>query len=510
MIPNMETVKAVYRRQLIQNIDALLVARRSLLDGDQRVRKSIGRIAHNLMGSGETLGFPEVSRAAALVGRAAEGELYVALDNLLGELRRAVVDPDARHRVVLCVEDEPAIQSVVRMIAAPWTEKVVGVATAAAAREFLEKERPSMILLDLMLPDVDGRAFLMELTQDPTLRRTPIVILSASANAQVRTECLALGAVEVHEKPIDPVSLSTCIATLCGHESRTTLQMSGDLVTGLLDRDMFAESARQVRMAFDVDRRPWANIVIELEDLDGITASGGQAAGTEALRSVATVLRNVFHRPEQIVTRWSQGLFVVLSPNDIDDSAEELTNAALEAIRMLDGPDGKLSAHAGGVRCGAVDPSEALVVARRMKTLGRDARSMTAVMSSLLRPMSPRRVLVADDDPSIRKILAALLSSDDYDIILRDSGPEAQDALNQMKFDLVILDIDMPGRSGLEVLRDLRKSKRHAKTPVMMLSSYGKERHIVDGFEAGANDYVTKPFQPRVLQMRIRNLLASH
>ncbi len=508
MVPALDSVRSAYRRQLIHQTDALLVARKALLDGQSQVRASIQRIAHNLNGSGGSFGFPEVSTAARAVCDASDDSLYVAIDDLLAELRRAAVEPDARHRVVLVVEDEPTTQALLHMIVSPWADKVVGVQTAHAARVFLKKQRPSLILLDLMLPDLDGRAFLMELRSDATLRKTPIVVLSSTVNTQIRSECLALGAVEVHEKPVDPVSLSTCVAAMCGYESRSTLQVRGDPITGLLDRDMFREAARQVRKAYDLARRPWAILFFELAEFEAIAQECGQKAAEEALCQTATILRNLFAKPEETASRWDEGLFVVLCPNDLDTRVElNATLAIAEVGRMqIAGWNRPTRLHAGGVRCGAIEPHEALVVARRMIALAREAQSEMVVMSSLLPPVAARKVLIADDDPSMRDLLGDLLSSPDHDLVIRDDGVEALAALRQMTFDAVILDIDMPGHTGLEIVRHMRSGNKHKHTPVMFLTSYGQERQIVEGFEAGANDYVTKPFQSRVLQMRLRSL----
>ena len=106
----------------------------------------------------------------------------------------------------------------------------------------------------------------------------------------------------------------------------------------------------------------------------------------------------------------------------------------------------------------------------------------------------PRRVLVADDDPDILKVVAANLEAEGITVEAVSNGWEAQVRALQTTPDLIILDISMPGRNGLEVLTALRGRKETADIPVVFLTARSSDADIWEGWKAGAAYYLTKPF----------------
>ncbi|MCO8274044.1 response regulator transcription factor [Actinoplanes sp. TRM 88003] len=114
-------------------------------------------------------------------------------------------------------------------------------------------------------------------------------------------------------------------------------------------------------------------------------------------------------------------------------------------------------------------------------------------------------VLVVDDDPTVSDVVRRYLEQDGYHVRLAADGLAALALAEQDQPDLVVLDLMMPGLDGLEVCRRLRR--RHAGLPVVMLTALGDEGDRVAGLEVGADDYVTKPFSPRELVLRVRSVL---
>jgi len=118
--------------------------------------------------------------------------------------------------------------------------------------------------------------------------------------------------------------------------------------------------------------------------------------------------------------------------------------------------------------------------------------------------MRPHRILVADDEPNIRKIVSSYLRADGFDVVEAADGDAALAAFDRSHPDLVILDVMMPNRDGVEVLSELR---RRSDVYVIMLTARTHEDEKVLGLELGADDYVTKPFSPRELRARIQAVL---
>jgi DNA-binding response OmpR family regulator len=115
-----------------------------------------------------------------------------------------------------------------------------------------------------------------------------------------------------------------------------------------------------------------------------------------------------------------------------------------------------------------------------------------------------RRVLVVDDEPNIRDVLRQYLETAGYDVAGAADGQEALRAIAAATPDLIVLDLMLPGIDGMEVCRRVRAS---SATPILMLTARGDEPDKVEGFRAGADDYVTKPFSPREVVMRVQAIL---
>ena len=113
-------------------------------------------------------------------------------------------------------------------------------------------------------------------------------------------------------------------------------------------------------------------------------------------------------------------------------------------------------------------------------------------------------LLVVDDDARLRELLRRYLSDSGFRITLAGDAAEARANLASFAFDLIVLDVMMPGETGIELIRDLRGSNR---VPVMLLTAMAEPEDRVNGLEEGAEDYLPKPFEPRELVLRIRNIL---
>ncbi len=121
------------------------------------------------------------------------------------------------------------------------------------------------------------------------------------------------------------------------------------------------------------------------------------------------------------------------------------------------------------------------------------------------RDLKPRnRLLVVDDDRDIRDLLAQYLTEHGYDVVTAADGAEMRRVCDRQRVDLVVLDIMLPGKDGLEITRDVRA---RSDLPVIMLTARGDDTDRIVGLEMGADDYLAKPFNPRELLARIKTVL---
>jgi DNA-binding response OmpR family regulator len=116
-------------------------------------------------------------------------------------------------------------------------------------------------------------------------------------------------------------------------------------------------------------------------------------------------------------------------------------------------------------------------------------------------------VLAADDDEDILELVAFRLERSGYTVVRARDGEEAVELARQAKPDLAVLDVMMPKLDGFEVTRRLRADEATRRMPIILLTARAQDADLQRGFEAGADDYVRKPFSPQELQMRVQSIL---
>ncbi len=119
-------------------------------------------------------------------------------------------------------------------------------------------------------------------------------------------------------------------------------------------------------------------------------------------------------------------------------------------------------------------------------------------------PDDAPHLLVVDDDRRIRDLLSRFLLAAGYRVTTAENAAEARAKLDGLRFDLLILDVMMPGETGFDFARKLRAT---SSVPILMLTARGEAESRIEGLEIGADDYVGKPFEPRELSLRIANIL---
>ena len=115
-------------------------------------------------------------------------------------------------------------------------------------------------------------------------------------------------------------------------------------------------------------------------------------------------------------------------------------------------------------------------------------------------------ILVVDDDDGIRNLLKDYLFNNNYIVSTAENGDQAKKKLEYFKFDIIILDVMMPGKDGYELTKEIKKN---INVPIILLTAKGEVENRIKGLELGANDYLGKPFEPKELLLRIKNIIAN-
>ena len=117
---------------------------------------------------------------------------------------------------------------------------------------------------------------------------------------------------------------------------------------------------------------------------------------------------------------------------------------------------------------------------------------------------SKKHILIVDDDDRIRNLLKDYLTENNYIVSTAENADQAKERLQYLKFEIIILDVMMPGQNGYELTKEIKKQ---SKIPIILLTAKGEVENRIKGLELGADDYIGKPFEPKELLLRIKNII---
>ncbi len=508
----MEEFQKVYLQKLGSRIEALRAAGKELSHNFEESAISIRRLAHSLRGSGATYGFPKISELSAVVEDAEDEMLAESLVNLVDHLQELYDTTRTDSERILVVDDSDEIRLMLSVILQKQGYDVTTAETAQEGMDKLAAESFDIMILDLVLPDIDGRNFLIKLREDPRTASLPVLVLSAKNSPQIKAECFALGADDYFEKPLDPALLTTRVAVTLQRSRNIENQTRFDHLTNLLNRAAFSENYESQNKLSQREDSPFCLAMIDIDEFKKINDEHGHLVGDEALRYVASQIREKL-RQSDYVARWGGEEFAVLFPSTIENEGKAALTKALTHLNQfplttksgisisISFSGGVYQVEAGEDMEQALSKADALLY--RAKADGRNC-----IMSSGDEvEVRPTRILMAEDDDLTAEFILHRLRKDGFEIDHFDRGDAALEAARKSKYDLAIYDVKMPGMEGFELLQRTRGDSLNQTTPVIMLTSMGSEHDISRGLKLGANDYVLKPFSPMELLARIRRLL---
>lgn len=500
------------REDLALRMEALEAANKGFSARTPETVESIRRIAESLRRSCIS---ENLSEAAALAGgltECAEIEIPGKLEQLLALLKEFVPQGHTEKIGILIVDDDLEITVLLqRILGAPNRE--IRVALSASEAEKVLAEKPiSLIVLDLVLPDTDGRNFLVRLRQHPATAGAVIIILSGKTGVQVKTECFALGADDFYEKPFNPETLSSAVAVKLQRQAEVVRESRLDALTGLPNRAAFCEAFDRAASLANRQKEPLSVGILDLDHFKRINDTYGHLAGDQVLRRVAAILSHSL-RKSDMVARWGGEEFVVLFPSTLIPGAVLALEKALQSIRAESFETGKgtmlgVTFSAGVVEAAPGVPMEEAVAEAdrflyRAKTLGRNH-----IISAESSPTSlQKKILLAEDDAVTAALIRHRLTREGFEVLYCPDGDRALAVGIATPPSLILMDVKMPGLDGFELIQRFRQTPSLFRTPIVMLTSMGSERDINRAFELGANDYIVKPFSPVELVARVLRLL---
>ncbi|HVR32154.1 MAG TPA: response regulator [Acidimicrobiia bacterium] len=483
----MDELQQFFRDSVVDQLRALEPLVAPAARGETEAINRARTIAHSLKGSGSSYGFPEVTESAARAESAPDNRLGPALVDLCATL--GSVTSAAARRLVLVIDDDPLITRLLEARLTTPGRRVTSMTSLQAARQFLGQARPDIILLDLFLPDGDGRSLLREIRHDEATADTPVLVISGTDDPAVVDEVTALGANGFIAKPF----LGDDVASRVAAALRTDGADSG---RGAVTASYRALLEREVPISV-------VAIVPETHGPGGTRAVGPDPSVTDEVHSGLLDLVG----PDVDIARWDEGEVAIVSAHDTADLITLVDRARLR-LRTLRHPTiegAVVSFSAGIVGDDGRGLSDAYHRAHRFAldaSLGGGDR--VAVGGAERRS---GRVLLAEDDTLTAALIIHRLEREGFEVAHETDGNAALEEAETGAYAIVVLDVDMPGKNGFQVLERLRSMKALDDTPIVMLTAAGSEREVVRGFELGASDYIVKPFSPAELTARLKRFV---
>lgn len=350
--------------------------------------------------------------------------------------------------------------------------------TAAAARDALSRSGFALVVLDVLLPDAHGVEFLKEIRATPGTSKIPVMLLSTEAEVRDRIRGLKTGADEYIGKPYDPTYIVSRAQELV---RKTQPIQTPPSRVGILIIDDSATFREGLKAALE---GKGYGVTLAESGEEGLRVAVG-------LRPRAVIVDGVLPGIDgaTVIRRLRQDASLRRTPCILLTASED--------------SGGELKALDSGADAYVRKEEDIDVILARLAAVLRssDATQSVESASSLL---GPKKILAVDDSVTYLEELGTQLRQEGYEAILAPSGEEALELLAVQPVDCILLDVLMPGISGHETCRRLKSSPGWRDIPVLMLTAREDREAMIEGINAGADDYISKSSEFDVLKARLR------
>lgn len=386
------------------------------------------------------------------------------------------MNPEALQ--VLIVDDSLTVRMDLEEAFRPAGFNTTLCSTIGEAREALSRGVYALVVLDVLLPDGDGLSLLQEIKTTARSRDIPVLLLSSEAEVEDRIRGLKTGADEYVGKPYNKAYVLARSRELLRARRPDRPAPPGTHVLLIDDSETFRQQLREA-----LEARGFAVAVAP--------------SGEEGLRMAADA------RPRAVIV---DGVMPGIDGATVIRRVRG--DAALRTVPCLlltasEDRGGELRALDAGADSYARKEQDLDVILAKLTAMLRAAGEQPSsdALPSLL---GPKRILTVDDSPTYLNALAAHLRGEGYEPILSRSGQEAIDLLAVQIVDCILLDLVMPGLSGHEVCRRIKGTPVWRDIPLIILTAKDDQGAMIDGINAGADDYITKSDDFETLKARLR------
>ncbi|MFC1566267.1 response regulator [bacterium] len=493
--------------------------------------ENIKHLAHKMRGSGGMYGLGEITRIGQEMEQAAQDKDIQKIEKLNEKLIEYIVkvqqsidhnkSESTKEKFVnsnsselnpvksriLIADDEPDILLVLEQLLRDDGYNVYEASDGLNAFEMIKQIVPDIAILDIDMPGLDGIELKAKLNQDEMTQGIPVLFLTAKDAVKDKVAALELGADDYMTKPFEEEELLARVKAILKKKKMYECISMTDGLTGLHNKDYFK---KQIKLFNDIAKRyekVYSLLIVDMDNLKVINDTFGHFAGDLAIQKIAQILNSEL-RQSDIIARFGGDEFVIiLSECDKENATiveKKLKSINKNELSIIDKTGKKInfSISVGSSTFSKEVNSEERVFEIADVNMYEDKKSKKRTKSNM--------ITIIDDDEDICNLVKAKLEEKGYEVMCSFDGESGLEVVNSTPPALIILDVMMPKVDGMQVLKNIKKTESTMNIPVLILSAKNQEGDIVQGFKKGAVEYITKPFYPEELIVRIERILGKN
>lgn len=381
------------------------------------------------------------------------------------------------------------------------------------AMEILQAKKIDIILLDVLLPGLDGFSLIYEIKK--LWPDKYVIFISSKANPEDKIKGLQSGASDFIAKPFDIKELIARIQVGKKHTSKENELKNKDPESGLYNRIYFENYLNELMEEVSINPIHSAIIMISFKDLEKKPPENNIGNLEKILHTFAIKFKEVF---TNLTFKYSDTEFILILPNQGKHEAASTIESFREWIRNVSSPDLNISSSwLGAFNAGISDISQsdkglvgiidrlaqAVTISKRVKN------NKTIVFDPLvdLTHSHNPKILIIDDDEVIIRLIKTRLENLSFEIIHASDGEKGLEASIRFIPDIILLDLMLPVMDGFEVVENIRKNPELNNSKIIMVSAKKDEETVKRAFLTGVDDYIVKPFSLLEIEMRINKTL---
>jgi putative two-component system response regulator len=457
-----------------------------------------------------------------------------------------------KHQILVTNDDPSSLLILKRSLESAGYE-VLAVEDGQDVTEVAVRAQPDLILLNVTLGDDEGLEACRALRRQESTSTVPIVFVITSADTEQVLKVFSAGGSDYVTKPfVVPELLARLKAQINADKAKRTLHNKDDQLqelrreldnlrrldpmTNLLNRRSWDEAAEQEHQRYQRHGHPYAVIMIDIDQFKAYNAAYGHQAGDECIRQVAESIASTC-RTVDFISRYGGEEFVILAPETDIEKAKKLADRirrTVWALAITQAPNVETVRITVSLGIAVVEAEqtwehvfqradEALHIAKRAgrnmvyaihgdakKEIKDSIKESTTQVPNIPPEDNRIDVLVVDDEQTNRIICRGSLEKEGYHVREAVDGHDALTKTEEKHPDVIIMDVMMPNMDGLECTRTLRNNPDTQDIPIIIVSALSRTEDILAGLEAGADEYLSKPFRSSELVLRVQSMARLH